>query len=357
MLFCKKGTSEFISLEDFSHKAWLYSAEIRSRALKINKALFDYVYWNPIECAQLMDYDCYEKVYVKLCDNVFDERYERFSDRCLRDMKDMFIGKKIKICDDEYGLIDSVELVHEKPLKYMWLKAKVFLPVNDKTEVIVNQIKEGTIKKVSIALSIKNRHCSICGAKSSECKHVPGRKYKGELCYINLYDPIDIYECEFILNSDKKGENKNMFCYRDGGCGPYEGLSCAECPASKPEYLNNLPPTSVPNKPIKDWTLQECKDWCEKQNGCPEHCPLEDLCTAYFEDEPQVWRLDDHFVFTEDEIEKVEAIKTLFPNAKAIVKADTGTVTVVGINLTFSPDYFPTIPNGVTYDIDKIING
>ena len=29
-----------------------------------------------------------------------------------------------------------------------------------------------------------------------------------------------------------------MKCYRDGGCGIYEGYSCSECPASKPEYAN-----------------------------------------------------------------------------------------------------------------------
>lgn len=29
-----------------------------------------------------------------------------------------------------------------------------------------------------------------------------------------------------------------MTCYRKGGgCGPYEMLSCGECPASKPDYL------------------------------------------------------------------------------------------------------------------------
>lgn len=27
-----------------------------------------------------------------------------------------------------------------------------------------------------------------------------------------------------------------MKCYRDGGCGPYEYLSCSECPASKQSY-------------------------------------------------------------------------------------------------------------------------
>ena len=32
-----------------------------------------------------------------------------------------------------------------------------------------------------------------------------------------------------------------MTCYRDGGCGPYEGLACNECPASKPEYRVNTP--------------------------------------------------------------------------------------------------------------------
>ncbi len=28
-----------------------------------------------------------------------------------------------------------------------------------------------------------------------------------------------------------------MTCYRKGGCGPYEMLSCSECPASKPSYI------------------------------------------------------------------------------------------------------------------------
>ena len=28
-----------------------------------------------------------------------------------------------------------------------------------------------------------------------------------------------------------------MACYRNGGCGHYEGRPCNECPASKPEYM------------------------------------------------------------------------------------------------------------------------
>ncbi len=29
-----------------------------------------------------------------------------------------------------------------------------------------------------------------------------------------------------------------MKCYRSGGCGPYEQLSCSECPASKPSFID-----------------------------------------------------------------------------------------------------------------------
>ncbi len=35
-----------------------------------------------------------------------------------------------------------------------------------------------------------------------------------------------------------------MPCYRPGGCGPYEGLSCTECAASHPEYLQTRDPNT-----------------------------------------------------------------------------------------------------------------
>lgn len=39
-----------------------------------------------------------------------------------------------------------------------------------------------------------------------------------------------------------------MSCYRTGGCGPYEGRSCTECPASNPGYQNS---TLNPSAPLK----------------------------------------------------------------------------------------------------------
>lgn len=78
-----------------------------------------------------------------------------------------------------------------------------------------------------------------------------------------------------------------MSCYRPGGCGPYEYLSCYECPASKPEYLqkrvtldNELVPVVhgrwVVNKK-KDtfgFTIDFRCDVCKQRNehGSP-YCP------------------------------------------------------------------------------------
>lgn len=39
-----------------------------------------------------------------------------------------------------------------------------------------------------------------------------------------------------------------MACYRKGGCGPYEMLSCGECPASNPNYLSKKRTTSSASK-------------------------------------------------------------------------------------------------------------
>ncbi len=43
-----------------------------------------------------------------------------------------------------------------------------------------------------------------------------------------------------------------MTCYRNGGCGPYEMLSCGECPASKKEYLKRYEPEEEVKPSIGD---------------------------------------------------------------------------------------------------------
>lgn len=62
-----------------------------------------------------------------------------------------------------------------------------------------------------------------------------------------------------------------MQCYRDGGCGPYEGRACNECPASKPDYKQRKmaktnKPTSEPDDLFLAF-LKFFKDELEKTFG------------------------------------------------------------------------------------------
>ena len=92
------------------------------------------------------------------------------------------------------------------------------------------------------------------------------------------------------------------------------------------------------DKPLKDWTLGECKAWCEKSGGeCPERCPIERICDL-LEQSPAMLDLDEKPRFTEQEVERAKAIKVLWPCAKSVVKADSGSVSVIKPKETYTLD-------------------
>lgn len=80
-----------------------------------------------------------------------------------------------------------------------------------------------------------------------------------------------------------------MACYRKGGCGPYEMLSCSECPASKPEYTLTKETlyVGILNGEIKDNFMAV---------GLTENSVKEKLIKAYFNE-------DNH---TEADLEKID---------------------------------------------------
>ena len=111
------------------------------------------------------------------------------------------------------------------------------------------------------------------------------------------------------------------------------------------------------DKPMKDWTLGECKEWCSKYDGeCPEKCPFEDFCTQ-LQHEPAKWDLEEKPRWKQQEVEFAKAIKVLFPCAIEVVKAPSGNVSVSGASLTLSTEYFPSIHPGQSYTLGEIIGG
>ena len=69
----------------------------------------------------------------------------------------------------------------------------------------------------------------------------------------------------------------------------------------------------------------------------------------YFYDSKPRW--------TEQEVERAKAIKTLWPCAKAIVKAESGAISVVGAPMELCVDHFHSLRPGQSVKLDEIIGG
>ena len=112
------------------------------------------------------------------------------------------------------------------------------------------------------------------------------------------------------------------------------------------------------DKPLKDWTLGECKAWCEKSGGeCPERCPIERICDL-LEQSPAMLDLDEKPRFTQQEVERAKAIKVLYPNVTGIVLKSSNIAVSTGMFLFFADeDLFPSIKLDEIVPIDEIIGG
>lgn len=96
------------------------------------------------------------------------------------------------------------------------------------------------------------------------------------------------------------------------------------------EYNPVLMPAPVEeanmDKPLKDWTLGEAKEYCASRNGnCADDCILSRkgigmACEVV--SKPVWWTLADRPRWTEQEVEKAKAIRLLYPEADSLNECD-----------------------------------
>lgn len=117
------------------------------------------------------------------------------------------------------------------------------------------------------------------------------------------------------------------------------------------------------DKPLKDWTLGETKQYCESQGGyCAgcllqkNHCELKGC--------PEEWNLSEKPRFTEQEAERARTIKVICPDADRIrcrISENKGRVQHVcegnRTMLTIWFDAFPSIQTDEYAKLDEIIGG
>ena len=153
-----------------------------------------------------------EEVYafsLRLCDNEVDRDWERFDETALNALGDLFVGKS-GIFDHQWtaegqtARIYRAQVVREPAQMtaagdgYCWLKAWAYLLRTEKNADLIAEIEGGIKREVSVGCSVARRVCSICGAEGGTCHHVPGQRYGGQLCYLELREPTDAYEWSFV---------------------------------------------------------------------------------------------------------------------------------------------------------------
>ena len=126
------------------------------------------------------------------------------------------------------------------------------------------------------------------------------------------------------------------------------------------EAFNQIGKESNMSKPLKDWTLEEVRDFCKKHDCTPD-CPLKkgDGECKINRLNPCDWNLDEKPRFTQQDIEDALTIQQVF-GREGIVRRQSKATTPPYSNLTFDYAYineamFPSIKEGQEYSLDEII--
>ena len=146
---------------------------------------------------------------VKMFDNELDETFERFSATALKRLAELSHGTVGVLGGEPVARVLEARVVIEQHRltkagdPYRWVKARITVPLNEKTSALIYEIEHGHRHEISVGCSVQKVVCSICGKQ--DCAHTPGNYYDGALCYMELCGVNEIYEWRF---SEKMGTEK-----------------------------------------------------------------------------------------------------------------------------------------------------
>lgn len=302
------------------------------------------------EAARLMGYEVveddaeYYKFEIRLCDTKIDRDFERFTLSCLRKMSEMFVGKNGFVGQDSIAKIISTVVTKGKDGEW-FIKANASIKNIPENFKIIEEIKSGKKKEVSIGCSVATRTCSICGDSTGSCHHKPGEYYNGKQCVMELDNPTDVYEWAFVVDEHTKTHEKTH-------------VDAIENARVHLEEANM-------DKPLKDWTLGEAKEYCTSRNGnCADDCIFSKKgigMVCGIAPKPVWWTLPEKPRFTEQEVEDAQDLLRCLRDAVSITRYANGVVWIFdasGEEIARMKDgTFQSIQPGQTYNLDEIIGG
>lgn len=221
-------------------------------------------------------------------------------------------------------------------------------------------------------------HCNTCGIGSSGCELA----WRGAQCTLFRLNPHEAarllgYEVVEDEPSENSGQLEESNAVEGMCCDCANGGPCCswdeneDCQYRKENGTCWVPYTKEEanmDKPLKDWTLWEAKEYCTSRNGnCADDCIFSKKgigMVCGIAPKPVWWTLPEKPRFTQQEVERAKAIKVIFPEAKEVrtrndvqgeveYRVCTGCA-VLGV---LYGDVFPTMERFKAYTLDEIIGG
>ena len=113
------------------------------------------------------------------------------------------------------------------------------------------------------------------------------------------------------------------------------------------------------DKPLKDWTLGEAKEYCTSRNGnCADDCIFSKKgigMVCGIAPKPVWWTLPEKPRFTQQEVEDAKAVRRVLGHEYRLERTPEGTISFGGLIL--STQLFPSIQPGQSCALDDIIGG
>ena len=139
------------------------------------------------------------------CDNQVDRDDERFSDRTLEELAQLYPGKPV-LLDHSWSAKEQTARVYGAAVEadparegVKRLILRCYVPRLNSTQRAIDAIETGLRRECSVGCAVKNQICSICGNPYFEsCMHVKGQDYDGQRCHVVLDGAEDAYEVSLV---------------------------------------------------------------------------------------------------------------------------------------------------------------
>lgn len=101
------------------------------------------------------------------------------------------------MASNQVGRIFDAKLVRT-PSGNIGTIGSVYIPINESNISLIDNIKAGVHREVSIGVSVEFPTCSVCGSDIRSCEHQPGSFYDESLCYVIMDGDVEGQEVSFV---------------------------------------------------------------------------------------------------------------------------------------------------------------